>query len=147
MNGHGLLAALAAATVFASAPVFAQSVGTCPTSGNSPQSAPVWVMFDLGSAVLHDVEKPKIAQAVATAKARQVNIVCVVGNTDKLGDKAMNAKLAAARSQAVAAEMVRVGLPAKNVVIAANPEAFGNQSLGTSDAQVKDRRVTIVFTR
>ena len=36
---------------------------------------------------------------------------------------------------------------AQSVVIAGNPEAFGNQSLGTSDAQVKDRRVTIVFTR
>jgi outer membrane protein OmpA-like peptidoglycan-associated protein len=142
-----LAVALVSGTFAAAAPALAQSVGTCPTSGNSPQSAPVWVQFDLGSAVLHDAEKPKIAQAVSTAKARQVSVVCIVGNTDKLGDKAMNAKLAAARSQAVAAEMVRAGLPAKNVVIAANPEAFGNQTLGESDAQVKDRRVTIVFTR
>jgi outer membrane protein OmpA-like peptidoglycan-associated protein len=127
--------AFAAAAFFTSAPAFAQSVGTCPTSGNSPQSAPVWVMFDLGSSALHASEKPKIAAAVSTAKARQVS------------DKAMNAKLAAARSQAVAAEMVRAGLPAKNVVIAANPEAFGNESLGGADAQMKDRRVTIVFTR
>jgi outer membrane protein OmpA-like peptidoglycan-associated protein len=104
-------------------------------------------MFDLGSSALHASEKPKIAAAVSTAKARQVSVVCVVGNTDKLGDKAMNAKLAAARSQAVAAEMVRAGLPAKSVVIAANPEAFGNESLGGADAQVNDRRVTIVFTR
>lgn len=125
-----LAAALVAGALLSAASAFAQSVGTCPTSGNSPQSAPVWIQFDLGSAVLHDAEKPKIAQAVATAKARQVTVVCVVGNTDKLGDKAMNAKLAAARSQAVAAEMVRAGLPARNVVIAANPEAFGNQSLG-----------------
>jgi outer membrane protein OmpA-like peptidoglycan-associated protein len=139
--------AFAAAAFLTSAPAFAQSVGTCPTSGNSPQSAPVWVMFDLGSSALHASEKPKIAAAVSTAKARQVSVVCVVGNTDKLGDKAMNAKLAAARSQAVAAEMVRAGLPAKNVVIAANPEAFGNESLGGADAQMKDRRVTIVFTR
>jgi len=35
----------------------------------------------------------------------------------------------------------------ENVVIAANPEAFGNESLGGADAQMKDRRVTIVFTR
>jgi outer membrane protein OmpA-like peptidoglycan-associated protein len=147
MTMSKLAAVFATGVFFAAAPAFAQSVGNCPTAGNSPQSQPVWVMFDLGSAVLHDAEKPKIAQAVATAKARQVIVVCVVGNTDKLGDKAMNAKLALARSQAVAAQMVRDGLPGKNIVIAANPEAFGNESLGSADAQVKDRRVTIVFTR
>jgi hypothetical protein len=32
-------------------------------------------------------------------------------------------------------------------VIAADPEAFGNLSLGVSDAQERDRRVTIVFSR
>ena len=57
----------------------------------------------------------------------------------------MNAKLALARSQAVAAELVRAGYPAKDVIIASNPEAFGNMSLGSSDASEKDRRVTIVF--
>jgi outer membrane protein OmpA-like peptidoglycan-associated protein len=71
--------------------------------------------------------------------------VCVVGQTDKLGDKSSNLQLAKARSQAVAAQMVRDGLAADKIVIAANPEAFGNLSFGSRDAQEKDRRVTIIF--
>ncbi|HTR87334.1 MAG TPA: OmpA family protein [Reyranella sp.] len=126
-------------------PSFAQSPGTCPTSGSSAQEQPAWVLFDLGSAVLRPEAKPTIAQAVATAKARQSVKVCVVGQTDKLGDKNYNAKLAQARSQAVAAELVRQGLAGNKVVIATNPEAFSNISFGSHDASEKDRRVTIVF--
>lgn len=103
------------------------------------------MLFDLGSAVLKPEAKPTIQQAVATAKARQVVKICIVGQTDKLGDKALNAKLAQARSQAVAAELVRDGIPGDKVIIASNPEAFGNMSLGNRDAQEKDRRVTIIF--
>ena len=135
---------LAAGTLFA-APSFAQTVGTCPTAGSSANSEPVWVLFDLGSSVLKPEAKPTIQQAATTAKARQAVKVCVVGQTDKLGDKNYNAKLAQARSQAVAAQLVRDGLAADKVVIASNPEAFGNTSFGEKDASEKDRRVKIVF--
>ena len=103
------------------------------------------MLFDLGSAALRPEAKPVIAQAAATAKARQSTKVCVIGQTDKLGDKNYNAKLASARSQAVAGEAVRAGYPAKDVVIASNPEAFGNMSFGGNYASEKDRRVTILF--
>ena len=52
-----------------------------------------------------------------------------------------------ARSKAVAAELVSAGIPAKDIVIAADPEAFGNMSLGNLDAQAKDRKVMIPFSR
>jgi len=71
----------------------------------------------------------------------------VIGHTDKLGDKALNEQLARARSKAVAVELVNAGIPAKDIVIAADPEAFGNLSLGNLDAQEKDRKVTILFSR
>ena len=133
------------AVLFAN-PAFAQTVGNCPPdAGAAATSQPAWVLFDLGSADLRAEAKPTIAQAVATAKARQVVKVCVVGQTDKLGDKSSNLQLAKARSQAVAAQMVRDGLAADKIVIAANPEAFGNLSFGSRDAQEKDRRVTIIF--
>jgi outer membrane protein OmpA-like peptidoglycan-associated protein len=138
------LALIAAGTLFA-APSFAQTVGSCPTAGSSANSEPAWVLFDLGSSVLKPDAKPTIQKAAATAKARQAVKVCVVGQTDKLGDKNYNAKLAQARSQAVAAELVKDGLAADKVVIASNPEAFGNMSFGEKDAQEKDRRVTIIF--
>ncbi len=143
MTKLGLLALTGA--LFA-APAFAQTVGSCPgDAGAAATSQPAWVLFDLGSAVLKPEAKPTIAQAVATAKARQAVKVCVVGQTDKLGDKNYNAELAKARSQAVAAQMVRDGLAADKIIIATNGEAFGNISFGSRDAQEKDRRVTIVF--
>ena len=139
------LAGAIAAGLLLATPSFAQTVERCPSAGNSPETKPAWVLFDLGSAVLRPEAKPTIAQAAATAKARQSVKVCVIGQTDKLGDKNYNAKLAQARSQAVASELVRAGYPASKVVIASNPEAFGNLSFGSDDASVKDRRVTIVF--
>jgi outer membrane protein OmpA-like peptidoglycan-associated protein len=143
MTKLGVLVAVG--VLFAAAPCFAQTVGPCPSGvGSAAVSKPTWVLFDLGSSALRPEARPAIAEAVATAKARQATKVCVVGQTDKLGDKNYNAKLAQARSQAVANELVRAGYPAKNVVIASNPEAFGNMSLGDNNASEKDRRVTII---
>ncbi|HTB36195.1 MAG TPA: OmpA family protein [Reyranella sp.] len=141
------VALLAAGTLLAAAPSFAQTVGSCARGGGANQPQAVWILFDLGSAQVRANDKPKIAEAATTAKARQVTSICVIGHTDKLGDKALNEKLARARSQAVAAELVRVGIPGKDIVIAADPEAFGNMSLGSSDASEKDRKVTILFSR
>jgi outer membrane protein OmpA-like peptidoglycan-associated protein len=142
MTRFGLL--LTATALFAT-PSFAQTIGSCPGAvGAAPESKPTWVMFDLGSAALKPEFKPAIAQAAATAKARKSTKVCVVGQTDKLGDKNYNAKLAQQRSQAVASELIKAGYPAKDVVIASNPEAFGNMSFGSNDASEKDRRVTII---
>ena len=123
----------------------AQTVGPCPGNvGSAAVSKPTWVLFDLDSAVVKPEARSAIVEAAKTAKARQSTKVCVVGQTDKLGDKNYNAKLAQQRSQAVASELIKAGYPAKDVVIASNPEAFGNMSFGGNDASEKDRRVTII---
>ena len=140
-------ALLATGMLFAATPSFAQTVGSCARGGGANQPQAVWILFDLGSAQVRAGDKPKITEAAATAKARQVISICVVGYTDKLGDKAVNEQLARARSKAVAAELVSAGIPAKDIVIAADPEAFGNLGLGNLDAQEKDRKVTILFSR
>jgi outer membrane protein OmpA-like peptidoglycan-associated protein len=145
MTKLGLL--LTTGALLAATPSFGQTVGTCARGGGANQPQPVWVLFDLGSAHVRPADKPKIAEAVKTAKDRQVTSICLVGHTDKLGDKALNAKLARERSQAVAADLIHAGYPANHIVIAADPEAFGNMSLGSSDASEKDRRVTILFSR
>ncbi len=140
-------ALVAAGTLLAALPSFAQTVGTCPRGGGSTQPQPVRILFDLGSSHLRPAEKPVIAQAVKTAKDRQVSAICLIGHTDKLGDKAYNEKLARARAQAVAAEMVHAGYPGKNITIVADPEAFGNMSLGKENASEIDRKVTIFYAR
>ena len=140
-----LVGSLAAAGLLFAVPSFAQTVGPCPGNvGSAAVSKPSWVLFDLGSAVVKPEYKATIAEAAKTARDRQATKVCIVGQTDKLGDKNYNAKLAQQRSQAVASELIKAGYPAKNVVIASNPEAFGNLSFGGDDASVKDRRVTII---
>ena len=136
---------VAVGLLFAAAPSIAQTVGPCPPGvGSAAVSKPIWVLFDLGSSALRPEARLAIAEAAATAKARQATKVCIVGQTDKLGDKNYNAKLAQQRSQAVASELIKAGYPAKDVVIASNPEAFGNMSFGSNDASEKDRRVTII---
>ena len=125
---------VAVGLLFAAAPSIAQTVGPCPPGvGSAAVSKPIWVLFDLGSSALRPEARLAIAEAAATAKARQATKVCIVGQTDKLGDKNYNAN-----------ELVKAGYPAKNVVIASNPEAFGNMSLGGNDASEEDRRVTII---
>lgn len=136
--------AAAAAVLLAAGPTAAQTVGPCPRGSPVEANTP-WVLFDLGSAVLRPEAKPIIADAAAKAKARQAVNVCLLGQTDKLGNKEANARLAQARSQAVANEMIRQGYPAKNIIIAVNPEAFGDLSFGSKDASEKDRRVSILF--
>ncbi|MDP2329310.1 MAG: OmpA family protein [Reyranella sp.] len=145
MKKLGVLAAVG--VLFAAAPSFAQTVGSCPRGGGANQPPPAWVMFDLGSSQLRAADKPVIAQAAATAKARQVSVICLIGHTDKLGDKVFNEKLARSRAQAVAAQMIRDGVPANHLYIVADPEAFGNMNLGSSNASVEDRKVTIFFSR
>ena len=145
MTKLGLL--LATGAVLAATPSFGQTVGTCARGGGGNQPQAVWVLFDLGSAHVRPADKPTIVEAVATAKARQVTSICLIGHTDKLGDKALNAKLARERSQAVAVELIHAGYPANDIVIAADPEAFGDMSLGSSDSSEKDRKVTILFAR
>lgn len=140
-------ALLAAGMLLAATPSFAQTVGTCPRGGGSTQPQPVRILFALNSSQIPPAEKPAIAQAVRTAKDRQVSAVCLIGHTDKLGDKAYNLKLSRARAQAVAAEMIRDGYPAKNITIVADPEAFGNMSFGSDNASEIDRKVTIFYAR
>jgi outer membrane protein OmpA-like peptidoglycan-associated protein len=140
-----LTLSLAGFLVFAAGPALAQVQERCPTTGGAATSQPAWVMFDLGSAVLRAADKPVIAKAVQTAKDRQAVKVCLIGQTDKLGSKELNDRLALQRSQAVAAEMIKAGYPGAKIVIATNPEAFGDIKFGGADAQEKDRRVTIVF--
>lgn len=142
MKNFGAIAL--AAAIGLSLPAQSQTVGSCQRGSSIGPNTP-WVLFDLGSAALRPEAKPVIADAVAKAKATQAVSVCLVGHTDKLGDKAANARLAEVRARSVATEMVRLGYPGKNIIIAADPEAFGNLSLGGRDASEKDRRVSILF--
>lgn len=70
MNKLGLL--VAGGLLVAASPSFGQTVGSCARGGGANQPQPVWVLFDLGSAHVRPADKPRIAEAVKTAKDRQV---------------------------------------------------------------------------
>ena len=123
MTRLGML--LAAGALLAATPSFAQTVGSCARGGGANQPQAVWVLFDLGSAQVRGDNKNKIAEAAVTAKARQVTSICVVGHTDKLGDKKLNEQLARARSKAVAAELVSAGIPANHLAVDQAAEGVG----------------------
>lgn len=137
-------ASVLAAAVVLAGPAFAQSMGSCARGMSIGPNTP-FVLFDLGSSALRQEAKPVIAEAAAKAKAQQAVDFCIVGQTDKLGDKALNARLAEARARSVAAELIRHGVPAQKVIIASNPEAFGNLSFGGMNDSEKDRRVSILW--
>ncbi|HKH69314.1 MAG TPA: hypothetical protein VKA75_18275, partial [Reyranella sp.] len=61
MTKLGLLFATGA--LLAATPSFGQTVGSCARGGGANQPQPVWVLFDLGSAHVRPVDKPKIAEA------------------------------------------------------------------------------------
>lgn len=127
----------------------AQTAGSCASDGAAPESPPAWALFDVGSAVLQSDAKSVIAQAVATAQTRQSIKVYVFSYNGKLGDKAFNeynSALLFARAQAVARELVRLGLSAKTVVIASDPEdSRCRLRLDSHAAPEIDRRVAILF--
>ena len=104
------------------------------------------MLFDLGSAVLRPADKPKIAEAVedregAPGRPRSA----WSAKPTSWATRTRTPSWRSERSQAVAGELIRAGYPAKDIVIAADPEAFGNMSFGGNDASEKDRRVTILF--
>ena len=66
------------------------------------------------------------------------------------GQEIFDAKTEAEQNEMVgpgAAQMIRDGVPANHIYIVADPEAFGNMSLGKEDASATDRKVTIFFSR
>ncbi|QQS14843.1 MAG: OmpA family protein [Rhodospirillales bacterium] len=143
-----LAAALTAAAILAAAPAFAQSYGPCQrNTGGAQMAGPFNVLFDLGSAKLRPDAAAVVAEAAQKAKDRQVAQICLLGRADKIGDPAANERLSKARAQAVAAELTRRGIPAKNLLIDPKGEAAGGLDFGRLDASVKDRSVTIVFAR
>jgi hypothetical protein len=134
-----LLASLVAGTLLAATPSLAQTVATCTRSGVN-QPPPVPVLFDLGSTELRDADKSKIGQAVAAAEACHATSICLVEHTDKFGGRALNEKIARARSQAVAAELVHAGYSAKDIVIVADPETFCTKGTRRNQSAHKFKR-------
>ena len=110
-------------------------------------SGPYIVFFDWDKATLTDRARGVVKEAAEASTRVAYTRIEVNGFTDTSGTKQHNQGLSVRRAQAVAAQMIRDGVPANHLYIVADPEAFGNTSLGKEDASVVDRKVTIFFSR
>jgi len=103
------------------------------------------VFFDWDKADLTARAKEIIAEAAANSKKVAVTKIAVNGYTDLSGTPAYNQGLSVRRAKAVAAELVKDGVPAKEIGI----QGFGEKNPLVPTAQgvrePQNRRVEIIF--
>ena len=122
--------------------------GKCQRAPGVNYPGPYYAHFDTGKSTLRPADKAEVKKAALQSKQLFVTRICLVGAADKGGDAAKNKKLAKARANAVAKEMIANGVQAKHLLIDASDEAFGKWSFGSkNENQEQDRRVTIIFAK
>ena len=103
------------------------------------------VFFDWDRADLTDRARQIVAEAAQASTRVQATRIEVQGNADLSGTKQYNQKLSLRRAQTVAAELVRDGVPAKEIQI----QAFGDTRPLVPTApgvrEPQNRRVAIIL--
>ncbi|HVZ07732.1 OmpA family protein [Rhodopila sp.] len=115
----------------------------------APPPAPIaksyLVFFDWDKATLTDRARQIIAEAAANSKKVQTTRIEVNGYTDTSGTPKYNMGLSIRRAQAVAAELVRNGVPKQEISI----QGFGDTHLlvptGPGVREPQNRRVEIIL--
>lgn len=123
-----------------------------PPAAPAPVAAPIQqearsylVFFDWDRADLTDRARQIVAEAAKAAASVQVTRIEVAGHADRSGPDGYNMRLSLRRAQAVAAELVRLGVPRSSITT----QGFGerNPPVKTADGvrEPQNRRVEIVF--
>ena len=103
------------------------------------------VFFDWDRADLNDRARQIIAEAATASTSSQVTRIEVAGHPDRSGTERYNQNLSARRARAVAAELVRLGVPRQAITI----QGFGerNPQVQTADGvrEPQNRRVEIIL--
>jgi outer membrane protein OmpA-like peptidoglycan-associated protein len=102
------------------------------------------VHFAFNKAVIRDVDKPVLDEAVETLKANPNLRIDVNGYTDAVGSASYNQRLSERRAQAVARYLEAQGIPASRLV----PQGFGKTNFvatnKTREGRAQNRRVELV---
>ena len=117
-----------------------------PVAAPAQQEARTYlVFFDWDRAELTDRARQIVAEAASAAARVQVTRIEVAGHADRSGPDGYNMRLSIRRAQAVAAELVRQGVPRSSITT----RGFGerNPPVQTADGvrEPQNRRVEIVF--
>ncbi len=111
-----------------------------------PAAAPSYVVFfDFNKSVLTPEAKKILADVAKTVKAGKKAKLNVTGHTDTAGTAAYNKKLSARRASAVKAELVRLGVPAKEIRTAAAGETAPLVPTTDGVREAQNRRAELVL--
>lgn len=128
----------------------ALAAGACAnTQATTPPPPPAsyLVFFDFDKAAISPTAQLVIDKAVADAKAQKPVRITISGNTDLSGDPRYNLALAKKRAEAVAAALIRAGVPANQMHV----EWFGESrpKVKTADGvrEPQNRNVEIKFAK
>ena len=136
-------------------PVKAAAAGAA-AGGPKPSGEKITVaadaLFDFNKATLRPEGKAKLDELVGKAKAIKLEVILVVGHTDRIGGDAYNQKLSEKRAAAVKEYLVAKGIEANRVYTEGKGEkqpVTGDKCKGTAkskaliDCLQPDRRVDI----
>ena len=104
------------------------------------------VLFDTGQAVLKPGADLTIDRLAAFMKENPQSRVIIEGHTDSVGSDEYNDALSERRADAVAAALIRRGVPADSVRAIGRGKAFPVASNTTPAGRQQNRRVEIVFS-
>ena len=137
------------AVALAAGPAAAQNTGFCQRNSmaSSNYPGPYNVYFDTGKSNIRPKEATEIKDIAGRAKALYVTSICVIGFADKQGNQTFNKKLSMDRARAVAAELMRNGVPGKNITIDGDGEPYKDWNFGSIQEQQRDRRVAIILAK
>jgi outer membrane protein OmpA-like peptidoglycan-associated protein len=111
----------------------------------SPVSRSYLVFFDWDKAVLTDRAKQIVSEAATNSTKVQVTKIEVNGYTDTSGTPSYNQGLSVRRAQAVAAELVKDGVPATAIAIMGYGETHLLVPTGAGVREPQNRRVEIII--
>ncbi|HUI16390.1 MAG TPA: OmpA family protein [Alphaproteobacteria bacterium] len=116
-----------------------------PPAAPAPAVRSFVVFFAFDSATLDDSAKKVVAEASAYARQNQLTRIEVTGHTDRSGPEKYNERLSLRRANAVKAEMIRLGIAADQIAVAAKGMADPAVPTPIGVREPRNRRAEITF--
>lgn len=122
--------------------------GKCDPNDVGKRWPPQTFNFDSGSTAIKPADAKRLDEQASLAKANYIQQICLRGQADRQGDAKANERLALARANVIANELVKRGVDRKTIVIEAVGEAGGGASwIPGSGRAAGERRVDVKFAR
>lgn len=138
-------ALLAATPALAQAPAFKPEHCRPPIQSQGNYPGPYVFNYETGKSDVTAEHKKTLADVAKNANGYYVTRICLLGRTDKQGNKASNEALAKKRAENLKAELVKLGVKASTMQAIAVGEGFGDSIPGFKSQQ--DRVVQVLLVK